>query len=344
MDYYPDDVPLSILFGTPDKNVARVSPRRPRRKIGSYSEEHQDDPHDHDFEEVVEDKSARVVEKKKPKTRGRPPNKKRNQKTRKEKADKTADHLDDDPKPEKKVTKRRGRPPKKIKQEAAPSDHDNHDNNPPEEIKPRRRGRRRKDASVTSESKEDPDKESESEIKVPNKRRGKKRSVEPAKESEDAAHEEEPAPLQVVPKKRRRKKTTTCRQNIPVTPSQNIKKDCETISSPIPSIPSDDTTSQKDTKVDTQEMLEHSPTQLPSIQQLYKSPLGLLGMLRADKFCRWNHEHGTNSSIVLKVLKSLCLGKLPHVVKEESKFFEAIMLSYISFYHCLHCRPFSPIS
>ena len=107
--------------------------------------------------------------------------------------------------------------------------------------------------------------------------------------------------------KRRRKKTTTCRQNIPVTPSQNIKKDCETISSPIPSIPPDDTTSQKDTKVDTQEMLEHSPTQLPSIQQLYKSPLGLLGMLRADKFCRWNHEHGTNSSIVLKVLKSLCL-------------------------------------
>ncbi len=58
---------------------------------------------------------------------------------------------------------------------------------------------------------------------------------------------------------------------------------------------------------------------LPMIQKLYKHPNGLRGILLEDKFCRMNHIHGSDSQIVLKVLKPLCFGKLPNVVRNESK-------------------------
>ena len=65
---------------------------------------------------------------------------------------------------------------------------------------------------------------------------------------------------------------------------------------------------------------EDKHAELPSIHELYKTDDGLSGILRNDLFCRWNLCHGSDSAIVLKVLRSLCWDVLPHVVQKESEF------------------------
>lgn len=69
--------------------------------------------------------------------------------------------------------------------------------------------------------------------------------------------------------------------------------------------------------------------ELPSIQILYKHPLGLLGILREDKFCALNLSYGSDSAIVLEVLKFLCCGKLPYLVQKESKLYYLSSLATI---------------